>query len=220
MTEQLEKLQAMFSRYTTSEEKFNIITHGLGIVLSIVGIFYLLFHLDTLGSLGIVAVVLFGLSLLNMYCASTIYHLACLKEKPSSLNWRVFDHVSIFFLIAGTYTPFTLIGLKDGNGILICAIIWLLAIVGSIFKLFFTGKYKIATVIVYIAMGCLALFDITGMIEYLPQMSLWLLICGGLFYIGGTVFYLAKRMKYNHGIWHLFVLSGSACHFFGVTTMI
>jgi len=168
-------------------------------------------HGETIRS---VSFAVYGISLTLLYLASTLYH--SVTSEKLKLFFRKMDHLSIFLLIAGTYTPMCLLGIKGVWGWTIFGIIWGLSIVGIIYELLFLGKYKWITVSIYLAMGWLCIVAIKPMIDNIPyELLLWIL-AGGVFYTGGVVFYVKKSMRYHHVIWHLFVLAGSVMHFVGL----
>ena len=156
----------------------------------------------------------FGASLTILYGASTLYHMV----KPGKIKQylRIFDHAAIYVLIAGSYTPFALITLREHGGIPLFFVLWGITIVGIIFKVFFVGRFNVLSTILYLAMGWMAVFVYEPMLHTLPFNGLVLLVAGGLSYTLGTVFYLWDRLPFNHAIWHLFVLGGSICHFMAV----
>ena len=203
--------------FIKKEEYYNILTHGFGALISIVGLVYLLVlnHQANI-QYGLISALLFGTSLVLLYSASTLYHFASYHDSPSENNFRLFDHICIYYLIAGSYTPFTLISMIDGNGILIFTIIWICAFLGTIFKLVFKGKYEWLSLAIYLIMGWLILFDISGIINYSTNLTLALIVIGGLSYTIGTYFYNKTSMAYNHTIWHIFVLLGSILHYIAV----
>lgn len=204
------------TRYTPKEEYANVITHGIGIVLSIFAFFLILYRALEIGkSRAIIAGLIFSATLLVMYTFSTLYHSA-----QTARNKRIFrklDHIAIYLLIAGTYTSFMLITLKDevwGN--LILWIIWVLAFLGIIYKTTALGRYKKFSLFLYLGMGWIVIFAAGPMIKRLPMEGLTLVISGGLSYTLGTIFYRWKKLPFHHAIWHLFVLGGSIFHFFAV----
>lgn len=203
--------------FIKKEEYYNILTHGFGALISIIGLVYLLVlnHQANI-QYGLISALCFGISLVLLYSASTLYHFASYYDSPSEKNFRLFDHICIYYLIAGSYTPFTLISMIDGNGILIFTIIWICAILGTIFKLVFKGKYEWLSLAIYLIMGWLILFDISGIITYSTNLTLTLIVIGGLSYTIGTYFYNKTSMAYNHTIWHIFVLLGSILHYIAV----
>ena len=193
------------------EEFWNTITHFIGLILSIVGISYLIYTNNNLPALSFVGVVFFGFGLISVYLSSTLYHFVSepiLKEKL-----RIFDHISIYYLIAGSYAPVCLITLLDQSGIYILISVCFIAILGTFFKLFYTGKFEKLSLALYLLMGWLIIVDIRSLFEILELNAIILLILSGLSYTLGIIFYSSKK-KYAHTIWHLFVLSGSVFHFF------
>ena len=201
--------------YPPLEEKINVASHALGLVLSIVALVLLLIRASVHGNAWhIVSFGIFGLSLVFLYAASTLYHSA---KKPESRNrLRIIDHASIYVLIAGTYTPFTLVTLNGPTGWVIFGISWGLAISGIILKLFFTGKYPRVSTLMYVLMGWIIVFAIKPLIENLSSEGLFWIIAGGVAYTTGAVLYSIKKIKFNHAIFHAFVLIGSFSHFMSV----
>ncbi len=197
--------------YSKREEFYNVITHSLGIVLAISALIILLVFDHEKSPYSTLGIALYAFSMLFLYSASTLYHAV------SHLKWknifRKLDHIGIYLLIAGTYTPVTLISLVNRNGWLLFAIVWGIALVGTILKIFFTGKYEKISLLLYLAMGWLIIFDVKNVIELQSTLGLTLLGIGGLFYTLGTIFYAIEKIPYNHAIWHCFVLGGSVSHF-------
>ena len=201
--------------YPTTEEKINILTHGLGLLLSIAALVLLVIHASTHGTARhIVSFTIFGASLILLYSASTLYHYSQKPDIRRKLN--ILDHASIYVLIAGTYTPFTLITLKGWLGWTIFGITWGIAIIGVFFKLFYTGRFDKISTIAYVAMGWIIIFAVKPLIENLPLNGLYWLLAGGIFYTIGAVLYSIKRIKFNHAIFHVFVLLGSFSHFMAI----
>ena len=200
--------------YDSKEEKLNVITHGFGLLMSVVALFFLVKKVMNHDTIHIVSFVVFGLSLIILYAASTLYHAAKDPKKRYKLN--IFDHASIYVLIAGSYTPFALLVLDGWVGWTIFGFSWGLALVGIILKLFFTGKYDRASTIAYIFMGWLIVFAIKPLIENFSFEGLMWLFAGGIFYTIGAVLYSIDKIKYNHAIFHIFVLLGSFSHFMAV----
>lgn len=201
--------------YDPKEEKLNVISHGLGLVLSIVALVLLVVYSSIYGSnWHIVSFSIYGASLILLYSASTLYHYVQNPKWRQKLN--VFDHAAIYILIAGTYTPFTLIVLKGWVGWTIFGVSWALAIFGVIFKLYFTGKYDKISTMAYVLMGWLIIFAIKPLINNFPIEGLLWLLAGGVFYTIGAILYSIRSIKYNHAIFHIFVLLGSFSHFMAV----
>ncbi len=201
--------------YESTEEKINIITHAIGLLLSIAALVLLIVHASYHGSARhIVSFTIFGASLIVLYSASTLYHYSQKPNIRHKLN--ILDHASIYVLIAGTYTPFTLITLKGALGWAIFGITWGIALVGIFLKLFYTGKYDKISTIAYVVMGWIIIFAVKPLMENLPINGLYWLLTGGISYTIGAVLYSIKKIKYNHAIFHLFVLLGSFSHFMAV----
>jgi hemolysin III len=197
------------------EEIANAITHGAGALAGIVGGAVLV----TLAAMSgdawkVVSSAVFSATLVLLYTASTLYH--AIPAPKAKARLKVFDHCAIYLLIAGTYTPFTLIGLRGGWGWSLFGVAWGLAVAGVIFKLFFTGRFPRLSTAIYLGMGWMVVVAVVPMIERLDLSVLLWLAAGGLAYTAGTVFYHNHRIPYAHAIWHLFVLAGSACHFVAV----
>lgn len=201
--------------YNSIEEKLNVITHGIGLVLSIVALVLLILHANEMGtSRHIVSFTIFGSSLILLYSASTFYHYSQKPRIRRKLN--ILDHASIYVLIAGTYTPFTLVTLKGPLGWTIFGITWGIALIGVLLKLFYTGKYDKISTIAYVAMGWIIIFAVKPLIANLPLNGLYWLLAGGIFYTIGAILYSIKKIKYNHAIFHVFVLLGSFSHFMAI----
>ncbi len=201
--------------YTRGEEIANSLTHGLGLALSVAGLSVLVTFASMWGDgWRVTGCAIFGTSLVLLYGASTLYH--ALRSPRTKHLLRVLDHAAIFVLIAGTYTPFLLANLRGPWGWSLFGVVWALAVVGMILKLFLTGRFPLFSALVYLFMGWLVLVATKPMVELVPLGSLAMLLAGGLAYTAGTVFYLWERLPYHHAIWHVFVLAGSACHFFAV----
>ena len=201
--------------YDPKEEKLNVISHGIGLGLSIAALVLLVVYSSLYGSSWhIVSFSIYGASLILLYAASTFYHSTQNPKLRQKLN--VFDHAAIYVLIAGTYTPFTLVVLKGGVGWTIFGVSWGLAIFGVIFKLFYTGKYDKISTLAYVLMGWLIILAIKPLVNNLPIEGLLWLLSGGIFYTVGAVLYSIKSIKYNHAIFHIFVLLGSFSHFVAV----
>ena len=201
--------------YSPKEEKLNVISHAIGLALSILGLFFLLFRAVTYGNnWHIISFSVFGLSLVLLYAVSTFYHNA--TNPKLRIKLKILDHAAIYVLIAGTYTPFTLVTLSGSVAWTVFIATWGFALVGIILKLFFAGKYKLFSTIMYVFMGSIILFFIESLIERLPWAGIQWLFAGGISYLIGAVFYSVKKIKYNHAIFHVFVLTGSFCHFLSI----
>ena len=201
------------------DEIASALTHGLGAVAALAGGAVLITLAALYGDgwqLG--ASIVFGVSLLLLYVASTLYH--AIQHPVAKGRLKVFDHCAIYVLIAGTYTPFTLIGLRGPWGWGLFIAIWTLALAGVVFKLFHTGRFKLLSTAIYIAMGWLVLIAIKPMLNSLDAWTLGWLLAGGLSYTLGTYFYHRESIRFSHAIWHLFVIGGSVCHFVAVTAQV
>ncbi len=202
-------------QYPKTEEILNVITHGLGFLLSIAALVLLVVYASLDGDTWhIVSFSIYGFSLVILYLASTLFHSARSPKLRNRLN--IFDHSAIYVLIAGTYTPFLLVTLRGPWGWSLLGVIWGPAIAGVIFKLFFTGKYDVMSAIVYVLMGWIIIIAIKPLNENLPTEGLYWLIGGGVSYMIGAGFYLLNKMPYNHAIFHIWVLLGSFAHFVAV----
>lgn len=201
------------SSQTPLEEIVNALTHAAGVGLSIAALVILMmFSVMQHSILKIAGCALFGSSLIVMYTASTLYHAA--RSPDLKRFFKLVDHASIYGLIAGTYTPVVLVVLNGVWGWTLFSIVWGLALMGLVFKIFFIGRFERLSLIIYIAMGWLAVFAAEPLLHYLPRAGLMWLVAGGLFYTGGVAFYVMRRVKFAHSLWHLCVLGGSICHFF------
>jgi len=196
---------------TEKEEFYNWLTHGIGFALSVLG-FVLMIIYETHGSLkSILSIVLYGGSLVLLYFASTIYHLE--KKTTRKNKLRILDHISIYVLIAGTYSPIVLILLSDSLGWELFWTVWGMVAAGTILKLFFTGRFETISLLLYLIMGWLIVFDFQALYNRTDAFGLTLLALGGLFYTVGILFYVRHRVKFFHLVWHIFVLLGSLFHF-------
>ena len=201
--------------YTFTEEVLNSITHGTGILLSIAALVLLIVFSSIYGTTRhVVSCTIFGVSLIFLYTASTLYH--SFRKPGIKRVLKIFDHSCIFLLIAGTYTPFLLITLRGILGWVLFGVIWFMALVGVIFKVFFVHRFKIISVIAYVFMGWIIVFAIKPLVNSLPSGGIFWLVAGGVSYTLGVIFYVWKKLPFSHAIWHLFVLGGSVCHFFAV----
>lgn len=201
--------------YNSFEEKLNVVTHAIGLVLSIVALVLLVIHASSHGTAAhIVSFTIFGASLILLYSASTFYHYSKRPDLRRKLN--IFDHSAIYVLIAGTYTPFTLVTLKGPLGWTIFGITWGIAIIGIVFKLFYTGRFDKISTVAYVAMGWIIIFAVKPLIANLPLNGLYWLLAGGVFYTVGAILFSLRKIPYNHAIFHVFVLMGSFSHFIAV----
>ncbi len=211
---ELHKTPPGSKRLKIGEEIANAITHGLGTLMAIAGLVILVIFSngDTLLSF-----VTYGATLVALYLASTLYH--SLSFTRAGHVFRKLDHMAIYLLIAGTYTPFCAIALKGTASAWLLAAVWVLAIVGVIMKSFVTGKFEWLSVTTYVLMGWMIVPVIDAVYEFVPLKGFILLVAGGIAYTVGTFFYLSKRIPYAHSIWHIWVLAGSILHFFSVLTL-
>jgi len=197
------------------EEVANSVTHGLGLLASLVGVPVLLTTAVAAHDTAlIIGSTVFGASLVGLYAASTLYH--ALPPSQAKRIFRVIDHAAIYLLIAGTYTPFTLGVLRGGWGWLLLGIVWTFAVLGILFKTLGGLRFPRVSTLLYLIMGWLAVVTLRPLAAALPGAGLGLLLVGGLLYTGGVIFFVWERPRYNHTVWHLFVLGGSACHFLAV----
>jgi hemolysin III len=194
------------------EEQLNAWTHGIGAALGIAALVLLIVYRDTTTPWSLFSVIVYGISIIVLFLASTFYH--AVKGEKRKHYFRIVDHVSIYLLIAGTYTPVLLISLTDSLGWTLFWIVWGIAAFGVVLKLFFTGKFEIFSTLLYLVMGWLIVFDFSTLSEALGSDGILWLFAGGLSYTVGIIFYAVQKIPYNHVIWHLFVLGGAICHFF------
>ena len=194
------------------EEQLNTWSHGFGAALGIIALVLLIINVDGVKPLHLFSVSVYGISIIVLFLASTCYH-AVTGEKRKHY-FRIVDHISIYLLIAGTYTPILLILLTNSLGWPLFWTVWGIAAFGILLKLFFTGRFEILSTLLYLVMGWLIVFDYTNVAEALGTNGVFWLFSGGLFYTVGIVFYAIEKIPYNHVIWHLFVLAGAVFHFF------
>ena len=201
--------------YTLGEEIAHALTHGLGVVLAIAGLTVMVARATLYGTTThIVGAAIFGATLVLMYAASTLYHSIPLPRAKKVL--RIIDHSTIYLLIAGTYTPLTLVTLNGAVGSALFVTVWTLAAIGVVFKIFATGRFEKLSLAIYLGMGWCVLLAIKPLLRTLETGGLILLVAGGLAYSGGVAFYLWERLRYHHAIWHGFVLAGSVLQYFAV----
>ena len=197
-----------------NEELWNVLTHFFGLIMSIIGIPFLFYFDNNITALSSVSVILFSFGLLLVYSSSSIYHFVISTDLKKRL--QVLDHISIYYLILGSYAPVCLITLYDYSGIIIFIVVLTLSVIGTLKKLFYTGKYESISLILYLTMGWLIIFDINSLFNLIDFNAKLLIILGGVSYTFGTIFYAFDKKKYFHSIWHLFVLVGSVSHYFVV----
>ena len=210
---------AINKRYTLGEEIFNSVTHGIGGGLSIAGtVVLIVFAAIYSNAWGVVSCSVFGASLIILYTMSTLYH--AITNPRAKKFFRIMDHNTIFFLIAGTYTPITLVPLRGALGWVLFGIIWAAAIIGIVFTSINLEKFRKPSVVCYILMGWAIIFAVKPMLDKVNALSLWFILIGGLFYTAGIIFYVHKKKRYFHSIWHLFTIAGSIFHYFAVLMFI
>ncbi|MDX1758382.1 MAG: hemolysin III family protein [Arenibacter algicola] len=192
------------------EEKLNTLSHALGIILGLIGFVVLYLINDGHNSYGIFSISVYSFTFVLLFTASTLYHRV--RDPKLKNKLRILDHISIYFLIAGTYTPVALIMLEKGNGWLLFYTVWGIAAVGTLMKLFYTGKYEFISLLLYLIMGWLIVLDLDNLLSQTTTIGLGTLFIGGAFYTIGILFYAIERIPYNHFIWHLFVLGGAISH--------
>ena len=201
--------------YPPLEEKINVFTHAFGLFLSIIGLVLLIIKASIFGTVWhIVSFSIYGVSLIVLYAASTFFHNS--KDLKIRKRLNIFDHASIYILIAGTYTPFALVTLNGTIGWVLFGITWGIALTGVILKIFFTGKYDKISTIAYVLMGWIIVFAYNPLLNNLPSEGIVWLVVGGVAYTIGAIIYSIKRLRFNHAIFHLFVLLGSFCHFISI----
>ena len=205
-------MQVISLREYRNEETWNVWIHFSGLILSMIGIPFLFYFDNHSTALSTFSILLFSFGLLFVYSSSSIYHYV--QNAKLKKRFQVLDHISIYYLILGSYAPVCLITLYDSSGIYIFLAVLVLAFVGTLKKLFFTGKFEFMSLLLYLAMGWFIIFDIHLLFELIDYNAKLLLILGGLSYTFGVLFYAYGKIKYFHSIWHLFVLTGSTLHFF------
>ena len=199
-----------------AEEIFNAITHGVGGFMAVIGGAVLIYQaisrdVDAFRVLGF-AVYIF--SLICLYLASTLYH--SFRKPRVKHVFKIMDHAAIYLLIAGTYTPFLLILTDKALSVSMLGIVWSIAVVGVILKIFLVKRFRLLSTVCYLGMGWMVVFFINELMQSLPSGGFYFLLAGGLFYSLGTIFYIWQRLPFNHGVWHLFVLAGSIAHYFAI----
>ncbi len=206
----------MDQRYYKFTQLANTLAPAVGWLLSLPGLVALIIHAARNGNgWHIVSCTIYGSSLVIAYAAFTLYHIFKFHERWGKV-FKILDHSTIYFLIAGTYTPFTLVYLRGNWGWTLFGAVWGLTVLGVFFKIFFIHRFKILAPLMYLLMGWLLIFAIKPAAELIPRAGLQLLLAGGLFYSFGLIFYAWKRLLFHHAIWHLFVLAGSVCHYVAV----
>jgi hemolysin III len=202
-------------QFTTGEEIAHSITHGVGALMSVAGLVLLIVRAVGTGDpWRVVSFTIFGVTMVLLYSASTLYH--ALTPPRAKNVFKVLDHAFIYLLIAGSYTPFLLVSLRGGWGWAMFGVVWLVTIIGMVFKVWFAGRFRLLSTLLYIALGWMCIIAVKPMLANVPGPGLGWLLAGGVAYTGGSVFYLWRGMPYHHAIWHVFVLIGTACHFVSV----
>ena len=197
------------------QELVNSIIHGFGIIFGIVGIPILIaFAIKSNNTAGIIGAAIYGFCFLQLFTSSTLYHGFQHIEVKRIL--QILDHISIYFLIAGTYTPFLLIYMNNTFGITLLTVLWSLTAIGIVFKIFFTGKWNVVSTFAYIAMGCIMLVGGRTFFDAIPAEVLTMILIGGVLYLLGVIFYLWRKYPYNHAVWHFFVLAAAVCHYIAI----
>jgi len=198
------------------EEKVNAITHVAGILFGLISVPFLILNAcETCGQHIIAGVTMYGLSFLMVFTFSTVFHLqkeGCRKRHI----FKILDHISIYFFIAGTYTPFILIFVNNDFGITLLIVLWILAIAGTIFKTFYCGRFEIVSTIIYLAMGWMLLTGANAFFANMPSTVMWLIIIGAILFTIGVIFYIWRWFAYHHAVWHMMVLAGAICHYVAV----
>ena len=204
--------------YSLGEEIFNAVTHGIGAVLSVLALVLLIVFSANKGTIWhVVSFSIYGVAMVILYLGSTLYH--SFRDIKIKRLFRKIDHMSIYLLIAGTYTPFCLTVLRGPIGYTILGVVWSCAVFGIVAKAFNTGKKDKLSTLLYIVMGWIIILAFKTLYKSMPSSGLVYLIAGGVTYTLGALVYLMNKVKFNHGIWHLFVLAGSAFHFLAVLTL-
>ncbi|HUZ58345.1 MAG TPA: hemolysin III family protein [Hanamia sp.] len=197
------------------QELVNSIIHGFGIIFGIVSIPILIaFAIKSNNTPGVIGAAIYGFCFLQLFTFSTLYH--GFQHAQAKRVFEILDHISIYFLIAGTYTPFLLIYMKNTFGITLLIVLWSLTALGIVFKIFFTGKWNIFSTIIYVAMGCTLVVGGRTFFINIPQDVMIMIVIGGVLYLLGVIFYLWEKYPYNHAVWHFFVLAAAVCHYVAI----
>lgn len=205
-------------KISNKEEFLNTVSHAVGIFLGIIGLVFLLLKNRELNSFSTMSIWIYGFCVIALYTASTVYH--AISHEVKKQKARIFDHIGIFLLIAGTYTPICLVTLEQTSGWMLFFIVWSIATASLVMKLFLTGKVEKLSLFLYLGMGWLVVAQAKELFHLLSVESLVFMAIGGALYTLGTIFYASKRIPYGHFIWHLFVLSGSISHYFMIYTIV
>ncbi len=205
--------------YNRNQEIAASISHGIGLGLSIIGFIMLIYLGITRGDIWhLVSFIVYGLSLVTLYLASTLYH--GVQSPGAKRKLRMFDHIGIYLLIAGTYTPFMLAGLGGPVGWMMLGVVWGMALLGILWKIFFLGQFEVLATIGYVVMGAAGVVLIKDMLAAVPLVTIIWLAVGGAIYVLGILFYVWEKIPYNHVIWHFFVMAASLFHFVAVLTLL
>ncbi len=204
----------MSSHYSRLEEYFHSVSHGIGALLAVLGSYLLFSHTVNGDNWQRLAALLYGGALVLLYSSSCLYH--AVQAPALKLRFRQLDHAAIFILIAGTYSPFTLVSLREHWGLVLFALVWVIAISGVLLEWLTGMKYKKVSLTLYLGLGWVIVLAIKPMLMVLDSGAIWLLVAGGLSYSFGVIFYVWKTLYFHHVIWHLFVLAGSVLHFLAV----
>jgi hemolysin III len=208
-------MQHQKRNFLIQQELVNSIIHGFGIIFGIVSIPILIaLAIKSENTAGIVGAAIYGFCFLQLFTFSTLYH--GFQHPQAKRVLEILDHISIYFLIAGTYTPFLLIYLNNPFGITLLSILWSLTALGIIFKIFFTGKWNVISTIVYVAMGCILLVGGRTFFTSIPNDVMIMISIGGGLYLLGVIFYLWEKYPFNHAVWHFFVLAAAVCHYVAI----
>lgn len=209
------------SEYAVCHERVNVVTHLAGFLF---GLFFLpvlvleMSYNDAFSLIDVFGAVLYGIGFLMVFGFSTLYHFV--TNEVQKRKMKIWDHISIYYLIAGSYTPFMIAYADSRDALFMLSIVWGLAFVGTVFKLYFTGRFKLVSTLIYLAMGWMVVFSPQSFKDGLPAEQLKWIAIGGVFYSVGVVFYLVKKIPFNHAIWHVFVLLGAVAHFFAMWKMV
>ncbi|EGV44517.1 hemolysin D [Bizionia argentinensis JUB59] len=197
------------------QELVNSIIHGFGIIFGIVGIPILIaFAIKSDNTPGVIGAAIYGFCFLQLFTSSTLYH--GFQHAEAKRVFEILDHISIYFLISGTYTPFLLIYMNNAFGITLLTVLWSLTAIGIIFKIFFTGKWNIISTLAYIAMGGIMLVGGRTFFSAIPIGVMAMILIGSVLYLLGVIFYLWEKYPYNHAVWHFFVLAAAVCHYVAI----
>jgi hemolysin III len=208
-------LQTINPKLPIKEELVNSLIHGFGIIFGIISIPILIaFAIKSNNIPGVIGAAIYGFCFLQLFTFSTLYH--GFQQAQVKRALEILDHIGIYFLIAGTYTPFLLIYMDNAFGITLLTILWGLTAIGIVFKIFFTGRWNILSTIIYIAMGCIMIVGGRTFFINIPQDVMTMILIGGGLYLLGVIFYLWEKYPYNHAVWHFFVLVAAVCHYVAI----